>query len=68
MAETTLFDASYEHRKKPLLIQALERLRPIYSKSELDALRIDSMSREGLAQRSGPVSYTHLTLPTIYSV
>lgn len=53
MSETTLFDASYEQRKKTLLNQTLERLRPIYSKSELDFLRIDSMSREGLAQRSG---------------
>ena len=53
MDETTLFDVSYEHRKKLLLTQTLKRLRPIYSKSELDALRIDSMSREGLAQRSG---------------
>ena len=35
------------------MTQTLERLRPIYSKSELNALRIDSMSREGLAQRSG---------------
>ena len=46
MTETTLFDASYEERKKPLLIQTLERLRPIYSKSELDFLRIDRTSRE----------------------
>ena len=53
MSETTLFDASYEQRKKLLLTQTLERLRPIYSQSELDVLRIDSMSREGLAQRSG---------------
>ena len=53
MVETTLFDVSYEHRKKPLLTQTLERLRPIYSKSELDFLRIDRTSREGLAQRSG---------------
>ena len=53
MSETTLFDASYEQRKKPLLNQTLERLRPIYSKSELNFLRIDSMSREGLSQRSG---------------
>lgn len=53
MSETTLFDASYEQRKKPLLIQTLERLRPIYSKSELSFLRIDGMSREGLSQRSG---------------
>ena len=52
-SETTLFDASYEQRKRPLLTQTLERLRPIYSQSELDFLRIDSMSREGLAQRSG---------------
>jgi len=53
MSETTLFDASYEQRKRPLLTQTLERLRPIYSKSELNFLRIDSMSREGLSQRSG---------------
>ena len=53
MSETTLFDASYEQRKKPLLMQTLERLRPIYSQSELNVLRIDGMSREGLAQRSG---------------
>ena len=53
MSETTLFDASYEQRKKPLLTQTLERLYPIYSQSELNFLRIDSMSREGLAQRSG---------------
>ena len=53
MSETTLFDVSYEQRKKPLLTQTLERLRPIYSKSELNVLRIDGMSREGLALRSG---------------
>ena len=53
MSETTLFDASYEQRKRPLLAQTLERLRPIYSRSELNVLRIDGMSREGLAQRSG---------------
>ncbi|MCG9133427.1 hypothetical protein J5I95_17285 [Candidatus Poribacteria bacterium] len=53
MYGTTLFDVTYEQEKKPLLNQTLERLRPIYSKSELDFLRIDSMSREGLAQRSG---------------
>ena len=53
MDETTLFDVSYEKRKKPLLLQTLERLRPIYSQSELNVLRIDSTSRERLAQRSG---------------
>ena len=53
MSETTLFDASYEERKKPLLKQTLSRIQPIYSKSELNALRIDSISREGLSQRSG---------------
>ena len=53
MAETTLFDASYEQRKKPLLTETVARLHPIYSKAELNALRIDAMSREGLAQRSG---------------
>ena len=53
MTESTLFDPSYEERKKPLLNQTLERLRPIYSQSELNFLRIDPTSREGLAQRSG---------------
>ena len=53
MSETTLFDVSYERRKRPLLSQTLDRLRPIYSRSELNVLRIDGMSREGLAQRSG---------------
>lgn len=53
MSESTLFDASYEERKKPLLSQTLDRISPIYSKLELNALRIDSTSREGLSQRSG---------------
>ena len=65
MTETTLFDASYEHRKKPLLIQTLERLRPIYSKAELDVLRIDRTSREGLAQRSGRGFVNRDTLETV---
>ena len=42
-----------KNEKKPLLTQTLERLRPIYSQSELNVLRIDSTSRERLAQRSG---------------
>ncbi len=53
MSETTLFDSSYEERKKPLLKKTISRILPIYSKSELNALRIDSISREGLSQRSG---------------
>ncbi len=51
--QNTLFDDSYERRKKPLLLQTLERLRPIYSQAELNVLRIDSTSREVLSQRSG---------------
>ncbi len=51
--KNTLFDVSYEQRKKPLLAQTLERLRPIYSQAELNVLRIDSTSREVLSQRSG---------------
>ncbi len=53
MSETTIFDSLYEQRKRPLLANTIERLRPIYSKSDLNALRIDSTSREGLSQRSG---------------
>ena len=63
--ETTLFDASYEERKKPLLNETLERLRPIYSSAELSVLRIDRTSREGLAQRSGRGFVNRDTLETV---
>ena len=63
--ETTLFDASYEERKKPLLTETLERLRPIYSSAELSVLRIDRTSREGLAQRSGRGFVNRDTLETV---
>lgn len=53
MTETTLFDSSYESRKRPLLNQVLEQLRPIYSADELLVLRIDSISRDVLSLRSG---------------
>ena len=53
MIETTLFDLTYESRKRPLLKQVLERLRPIYSTDELKVLRIDSESRDVLSLRSG---------------
>ena len=47
MAETTLFDSSYETRKRPRLNQALDHLRPMYSSDELKVLRIDKISEEG---------------------
>ena len=53
MSSTTLFDTSYEKEKRPLLNQLLELMRPIYSPEELDALRIDPISRGILSQRSG---------------
>jgi serine O-acetyltransferase len=53
MSDSTLFDASYESRKRPILHQTLERLQSIYSENELKALRIDSISREVLSLRSG---------------
>ena len=53
MANTTLFDTSYESRKRPLLKQVLDRLRPMYTNEELDVLRIDSISRGVLSQPSG---------------
>ena len=53
MIETTLFDSSYESRKRPLLNQLLDAIRPIYSPNELKVLRIDSISQEVLSLRSG---------------
>ncbi len=53
MKGTTLFDEQYESRKRPLLKQIVEHLRPIYTEEELDAFRIDSISRGILSQRSG---------------
>ena len=53
MIETTLFDSSYESRKRPLLSQLLDAIRPIYSPDELKVLRIDSISQEVLSLRSG---------------
>ena len=53
MSATTLFDASYQRRKKALLDQVLERLRPIYTEEEEEALRIDEIDPGFLSQRSG---------------
>jgi len=53
MSATTLFDTSYENRKKGLLDQVLERLRPIYSAEEVEALRLDVIDPGILSQRSG---------------
>ena len=53
MLETTLFDSTYESRKRPLLKQVLEAIRPIYSANELQVLRINSESRDVLSLRSG---------------
>ncbi|MCZ6681078.1 MAG: hypothetical protein O7E52_27985 [Candidatus Poribacteria bacterium] len=53
MTETTLFDSSYEDRKRFLLGPLLEAIRPIYNPDELKVLRIDSISRDVLSLRSG---------------
>ncbi len=53
MSSSTLFDTSYEKEKRPLLKHLLNLLRPIYTPGELDALRIDPVSRGILSQRSG---------------
>ena len=53
MSATTLFDASYEKKKKTLLDQVLEHLRPIYTGEEEEALRIDVLDPGFLSQRSG---------------
>ena len=53
MSKTTLFDASYETHKQALLGHALERLQPIYAAEDVEALRMDPVNPEILAQRSG---------------
>lgn len=53
MDNSTLFDTSYESRKKPLLKQVLEQLHTIYTDEERAVLRIDPISRGVLAQPSG---------------
>ena len=53
MSTTTLFDSHYESRKRDLLQQTVERLRPEYSTEEVQALRIDRVNPAILSQRSG---------------
>jgi serine O-acetyltransferase len=53
MNETSLFDASYESRKGPLLQQVVKRLQSIYTQEEAAVLRIDPISRGILSQPSG---------------
>ncbi len=49
----TVFDKQYKERKAPLLKGLLGRLRPVYSAEELQALRVDPISRGVLSQPSG---------------
>ena len=53
MSTATLFDTSYERGKKELLADAMERLQPIFTVEELDALRIDPIDPQILSQPSG---------------
>lgn len=53
MSTSTLFDSHYESRKRQLLQQTVERLRPAYSDEEVEALRIDRVNPAILSQRSG---------------
>ncbi|MDA0747544.1 MAG: hypothetical protein O2954_13570 [bacterium] len=53
MGDTTLFDSSYESRKRPLLEKILERLHSIYTDEERRVLRIDPISRGILSKPSG---------------
>jgi serine acetyltransferase len=53
MSKTTLFDEQYTRRKRDLLHQVVERLRPIYTPEEAAALRIDPVDPGVLSQRSG---------------
>ena len=53
MSKATLFDTSYQRRKFELLDLLLVRLRAVYTPEEVEALRIDAIDRQILAQRSG---------------
>ncbi len=53
MSSSTLFDTSYEKEKRPLLKRLFKLMQPMYTPEELDALRIDPVSRGILSQRSG---------------
>lgn len=53
MSTATLFDSRYESRKRDLLLQVVERLRPEYTEEEIQALRIDRVNSAILSQRSG---------------
>ena len=53
MTITTLFDATYVKRKQAFLKQACDVLRPVYTKEELEALRVDPVNPAILSQRSG---------------
>ncbi|MEE2659391.1 MAG: hypothetical protein VX733_12865 [Candidatus Latescibacterota bacterium] len=53
MSTATLFDPRYEKRKNDLLLQVVERLRPVYTTEEVSALRIDPVNPAILSQLSG---------------
>jgi hypothetical protein len=53
MSKTTLLDADYQNKKKELLTLLIAHLRPTYTDEEIDALRIDAIDPQILAQRSG---------------
>jgi serine acetyltransferase len=53
MSKTTLLDANYQTKKRELLTLLIAHLRPTYTDEEIDALRIDAIDPQILAQRSG---------------
>ena len=53
MSTATLFDTNYERSKKELLKGVMERLQPIFSKEDLEALRIDRVDPKILSEPSG---------------
>jgi serine acetyltransferase len=53
METRTVFDKHYAERKAPLLAGLIDQLRAIYTSEQLQALRVDPISRGVLAQPSG---------------
>ena len=62
MSNPTLFDKTHETRKRALLGQVLDRLEPIFAPEEIEALRIDPVSR-GIERSTHMQDTVFLSIP-----
>ena len=49
-------------------VQAIDRIQPLWTDLQTEGMRLDAGAEVGGTRRTQPVSYTHLTLPTILRV